>query len=104
MLEIVAAPIALAEALSLVLAPKAAASSPAAPFGITLFGVVVSVLLGLLAAACRRWGKTRGRALLLAIVIVPWFVSSAFTRGPLTHASIPDLLCLTWASLTGAAS
>lgn len=69
--------------------------------GSVLFGVVAAVALGIVASACRRWGGSRGRTLLLVVVLLPWILVQVLppTQGA-DLLSIPGLLGRIWQTLT----
>ena len=65
---------------------------------------VLGVLLGATAAAARRAFGERGRSLWLALVVLPWALAAAATRGGAGDlASLPGWLAWAWHALTGGA-
>lgn len=69
--------------------------------GAAVFAVVGAGALGALAVACRRFGQSRGRSWLAAIVFLPWIVAEvAMPRHGSEFLSIPGLLGRAWQALT----
>lgn len=68
--------------------------------GSVLFGLVAAVLLGIVTSACRVWGGTRGRTLLLVVVLVPWILTALLPTRSAELLSIPGFLGRVWQALT----
>jgi hypothetical protein len=69
--------------------------------GAIVFGLLASIVLGVVASGCRRWGGAQGRSWLLVIVLLPWLVAELVVGGrAAAYLSIPGLLGRMWETLT----
>jgi len=68
--------------------------------GAVAFGLVASMVLGVVASACRRWGGGHGRRWLMGVVLLPWVVAELLVDGRASaYLSIPGLLGRAWDAL-----
>jgi hypothetical protein len=73
--------------------------------GSIAFALFASIVLGVVASGCRRWGGAQGRSWLLVVVLLPWLVAELVVGGRgASYLSIPGLLGRIWESLTAVGS
>jgi hypothetical protein len=73
--------------------------------GTIVFAMLASIVLGVLASGCRRWGGAHGRSWLLVVVFLPWLLAELVVGGSAaSFLSIPGLLGHVWESLTAVSS
>jgi hypothetical protein len=69
--------------------------------GSIAFALFASIVLGVVASGCRRWGGAQGRSWLLVVVLLPWLVAELIVGGRgAAYLSIPGLLGRIWETLT----
>ncbi|HEX9297539.1 MAG TPA: hypothetical protein VF881_16975 [Polyangiaceae bacterium] len=70
--------------------------------GSIIFGLVASIVLGVVAWGCRHWGGPQGRTWLIVIVVLPWVLAEQLLSArTAAYVSIPGLLGRAWEALTG---
>jgi len=73
--------------------------------GSVVFGLFASIVLGVVASGCRRWGGAQGRSWLLVVVVLPWLIAELVVGGRgASYLSIPGLLGRIWETLTAVGS
>jgi hypothetical protein len=104
--EVIAVPVAAIGAFVLVFVAGGRIRGVLLPIaGATVFALFASIVLGVLASGCRKWGGAQGRSWLLVVVFLPWLVAELVLGGKgAAYLSIPGLLGQVWEMLTAVGS
>jgi hypothetical protein len=68
--------------------------------GVALFAAWGGALVGGMAAACGHYGGARGRALLAAVVLLPWAVSELWVTPGLSIPGAMDMMLTLFADMS----
>jgi hypothetical protein len=104
--EVIAVPVAAVGAFVVVFVARGRLRGVIGPIsGAIAFALLASIVLGVLASACRKWGRAQGRSWLLVAVFLPWLVAELLLGGKgAAYLSIPGLLGKAWEMLTAVGS